>query len=323
VNGTDRLVQRVLLALLVGVLLASAAWAQGFDSPGGFGEADPSRTFKQVGPSSADRYFLHDQGVKIAVVGGLSILAVFLVAKRGFRHRKWLLLLSVGLVGFYLGGVLCPLASVQNILLKWNTAYPLLFLIPVVLALAVGRVFCGGVCPFGAAQELLHVRRWSARIPAAWRRGLGALKYAILLYLVTRVIVTGTSVLQGVTPFKVLFTWGGAPMAIGLTALTAGLSVVVWRPFCRFLCPLGALLSILSRFSLFRLEATSGCVSCGRCTAHCPAGACDGGNVRSADCFLCGDCVTSCPVASFRWVWRWSRRDRALQEGNAESSGRI
>ena len=316
---STRLGPRVLPAVLILVLgLCAAANAQGFDAPSAFGSDEQPVEFAAAGGGSAEgRYFVHDQAIKIAVVGGLSVLAVLLLTKRGARHRKWLLLLSGGLVGFYLGGALCPLASVQNVILKWNTGYLLLFLIAVVLALLSGRVFCGTVCPFGAVQELLHVRRWSFTIPAGWRRWLGALKYAVLVYLVARVLVTGTSVLAGYTPFKSLFTWGGTPATVAFTVAVAALSVVLWRPFCRFLCPLGALLSLFSRFSLFRLEVESGCVSCGQCTAKCPVGACDGGRGRSAECFLCGECVKACPVSSLRLVPRWPiavRRSRTASE---------
>lgn len=300
-----------LLGLLAAFVLISAipmpGLSQEFGQPGTFGESDQTREFETIQPEDrpSDSYFIHDQILKIAIVGGLSILAMGVLIFRGFRYRKWILLLPIGLIGFYLGGVLCPISSVQNIFLKWNNGYLLLFLIPVVLALIAGRVFCGYVCPFGAVQELLHVRRWTLRIPAKWRKPLGFLKYAVLIYLVTRVIVTGTGIWQGVTPFKPLFEWGGTPLTIILTAVFAALSAVLWRPFCEFFCPLGALLSVLSRFSLLKLEAKANCVSCGLCTPKCPVLACEDGKIRSADCLLCGECVRACPVTSLRLAPRW------------------
>ncbi len=299
-----------LLGFFAAVVLISAivvaGFAQGFDQPSSFGESSPTREFEtvQLEDGAASSYFIHDQLLKIAIVGGLSILALGILIFRGFRYRKWILLLPIGLVGFYLGGILCPISSVQNIFLKWDNGYLLLFLIPIVLALTIGRVFCGYVCPFGAIQELLHVRRWRVRIPTKWRKLLELIKYGLLIFLVTRVVVTGTGIWQGGTPFKALFEWGGTPLTISLTAIFAVLSVAWWRPFCEFFCPLGALLSLLSRFSIFKLEHTESCVSCGVCTPVCPVSACENGEISSADCFLCGECVRSCPVASLKLAHR-------------------
>jgi len=298
-----------LSAILILTFATLPAVCQEFGQPGAFGESGQTREFETAQPaaSASSGYFIHDQILKIAIAGGLSLLALGVLIFRGFRYRKWILLLPVGLIGFYLGGVLCPLSSVQNIFLKWDTGYLLLFLIPVVLALTVGRVFCGFVCPFGAAQELLHVRKWALRVPAKWRRPLGVLKHVVLIFLVARVVITGTGILQGVTPFKALFEWGGTPFTIALTAVFAVLSIFVWRPFCEFFCPLGALLSLLSRFSLFKLKAKTSCTSCGLCTAECPAAACANGEIRSADCFLCGECIRACPSSSLRLASRWHR----------------
>ena len=324
-RAKHRISVRAARVAIVGLLLTGAlavvAGAQAFGEASPFGGDERPGEFTAVDPQEHG-YFIHDQPIKIAIVGGLSILAVLVLAKRGFRHRKWLLLLSIGLVGFYLGGVLCPVSSVQNILVKWNTGYLLLFLIPVLGAMLVGRVFCGSVCPFGAIQELLHIKRWAITIPPRWRRGLGALKYVLLAALVARVVATGTPVLAGYTPFKALFAWGGTAATLALTAAVAVLSVVLWRPFCRFLCPLGAFLSIISRFSLFRIEAESSCVACGRCTTECPAAACDGGRIRSSGCFLCGACVQACPMSSLRFVRRWfPRRARGTESERSEGSG--
>ncbi len=296
----------VLAALVLVAAIAVTGVSQGFDQPSSFGESSPTREFETVQPedNAVSSYFIHDQLLKIAIVGGLSILALGILIFRGFRYRKWILLLPVGLIGFYLGGILCPISSVQNIFLKWNNGYLLLFLIPVVLAMTVGRVFCGYVCPFGAIQELLHVRRWRVQIPTRWRKLLGLIKYGLLIFLVTRVVITGTGIWQGVTPFKALFEWGGTPLTITLTAVFAALSVLLWRPFCEFFCPLGALLSLLSRFSIFKLENTTSCVSCGVCTPVCPVSACKNGEISSADCLLCGECVRSCPVGSLKLARR-------------------
>jgi len=294
--------------LMLAMLLP--AMAQEFGQPGSFGDSGQEREFQTVQPTDSEgrRYFIHDLPVKIAIVGGLSLLAAAVLVFRRTRYRKAILVLSVGFVGFYLGGVLCPLSSVQNVFLKADTAYLLLFLMPVVFALVVGRVHCGYVCPFGALQELIHVRKLAVRLPERTRRALSYVKYAVLVYLVTRVLVTHTGILQGLTPFKPLFAWGGTLATVLVTVAFAILSVFLWRPFCETVCPLGALLSLVSRFSLFKLSARDNCVSCGRCTAACRAGACSDGRVASADCLVCGECTQACPVDCLRLVPRWSRR---------------
>jgi polyferredoxin len=315
VGGRAWRVLAALFVLLVASLLVStaavpaAAQGQGLHKGSGQGLGqDAESEGAGHGQGTGKSYFGGNQLIKLGVMAGLAGLALGMVAVYGFRYRKFLLLASVGVAGFYLAGLLCPLCSVQNVFIKWNTAYLLLVLVPVVLTLFVGRVYCGYVCPYGAIQELLHIRKWAPRIPTRWRRALGLLKYAVLVYLVIHALATWTEILKDLTPFKALFAWGGTPLTIGLSAGFAVLSVFTWRPFCETLCPLGALLSLVSRVSLFRLDSDASCVSCGACTTKCPAVTCDGGRIRSADCYLCGECVRTCGPKSLRLRLRWRRR---------------
>ncbi|MDD5264101.1 MAG: 4Fe-4S binding protein [Candidatus Bipolaricaulis sp.] len=273
----------------------------------GQGEHAGALQGEERGQGSGRGYFGRDQLLKLCVMAGLAGLALGVVVVQGFRYRTWLLLLSVGVAGFYLTGLLCPLCSVQNVFLKWNTAYLLLVLLPVVLTLLVGRVYCGYVCPYGALQELFHIRAWAPKIPARWRRVLGLVKYAVLVYLVIHALVTWTEVFKDMTPFRALFALGGTPLTIGLAAGFAVLSLVLWRPFCEVLCPLGALLSLVSRVSVFRLEVDASCVSCGACTSKCPATTCESGAIQAADCYLCGECVRTCGPKSLRLRPRWRK----------------
>ena len=325
------LVLAALLALFVVSDVTALVLAQG-EGPGqghgqglglgrGSGQGEHAGTLQGEGrgEGAGRGYFGRDQLLKLCVMAGLAGAALGMVAVRGFRYRKWLLLVSVGVAGFYLTGLLCPLCSVQNVFIKWNTAYLLLVLLPVVLTLLVGRVYCGYVCPYGALQELLHIRRWALRIPVRWRRALGALKYAVLVYLVVHVLVTWTEILKDMTPFRALFAWGGTPLTIGLAAGFAVMSLFLWRPFCEVFCPLGALLSLVSRVSLFRLESDTSCVSCGACTSKCPATTCDGGSIRAADCYMCGECVRTCGPKSLRLRFRWRKACAAPTGGSRRS----
>ncbi|HHR86244.1 MAG TPA: 4Fe-4S binding protein [Candidatus Acetothermia bacterium] len=123
--------------------------------------------------------------------------------------------------GFVMGGFLCPTSTVRNVIPRFSTGYLLLFLVPVALSLVMGRVFCGYICPFGAAQELLHVRKLAVKIPSRWLNVLSKLRYVLLVHLVARVLVTGTAILQNYSPFKPLISWGETPLSIGVTALSA------------------------------------------------------------------------------------------------------
>jgi len=294
-----------LIVFLAAFLVVPAALGQGFGEPSdAFGSSNAERTFEtpvaqESGGSGSDAgYFLHDQLTKLLLVLGFTTAGLAIVLTRRFALRRWLLVLSVAVLGFTIGGALCPIAAVQNVILKASTGYLLLFLVPTVAALFVGRLFCGYVCPFGALQELLHVKRLRRAIPARWMRVLRFVPYAILVYLVGRVLVTGVLTWSGTTPFKAFFTVGGTPLTLGISAAFALLSVFVFRPFCRLFCPLGAWLSLVSRVNPFRIRVGSSCVSCGQCDDACSSCAVESGTVDAADCLLCGECLRACPVGA-------------------------
>jgi len=313
-----RCISSALAVLVVLAVAAPMAPGQAFGEPSdAFGSPNTERTFETPGTQesgandSGSSYFLHDQLTKLLLVLGFTAAALAIVATRRFRLRRWLLLASVIVLGFVIGGMLCPISAIQNVILKASTGYLLLFLVPTVAALFVGRLFCGYVCPFGALQELLHVKRFRRAIPESWMRVLRFLPYAILVYLVARVIATGILTWDGTTPFKAFFTFGGTAVTLGISGLFAAASIFLFRPFCRLFCPLGAWLSLVSRVSPFRVRVGSSCVSCGKCDGACSVCAVKGGTVSAADCLLCGECVRACPVGALSW----SGKRNSCEEG--------
>lgn len=309
----------VAFALLIIVTsLAVPLFGDGFGSTSNFAPPEETHAFQAPETSSAasTAYFIHQQPLKIILILVFSVLAVAIIIFRRYELRRWVLLLSVIVLGFVMGGFLSPTSAVQNVILKLGSGYLLLFLVPIVLSLVMGRVFCGYICPFGAAQELLHIRKWAIKIPPQWMSLLSRFRYALLVYLVVRVLVTGTAILQDYSPFKPLSSWGGMPLTIGITPVFALLSVFVYRPFCRTLCPLGAFLSLLSRFSFSRIRANTSCVSCNLCTRECPNGAIDGGTVDASECLLCGECTEICPTSSL-----CTKRRRFGKAEDREASG--
>jgi len=166
--------------------------------------------------------------------------------------------------------------------LRFATGVPLVviafFALPLVFTLFFGRTFCAGVCPLGAIQDLVVL--YPLRVPAAVEHGLGLVVY---VYLAGAVLfaATGTGYLIcRYDPFVSLFRLSGPAVmiAIGLGLLLVG--TVLARPYCRFLCPYGAILRPLSYVSHRHVKITPDeCVRCRLCEDSCPFGAIRPSNV--------------------------------------------
>jgi polyferredoxin len=289
----------IILTLLGGFLFTNLpVYGGDFGSGDKFGSSEIEKNFNLpiAEQNIESSYFNHDQLIKLILLLVFMATATIIIRYSLSKYRKMILIASVVALGFYLGGFLC-LTAIQNLFIKWQTGYLLLFLTVFISALIAGRVFCGYICPFGALQELLHLKRISLTIPPAWNRYLNKVKYVLLVYLLVRIIVTGQVTLLGYTPFKVLFAWGGTPLSIGLSIALAILSLIIYRPFCRYLCPLGAFLALISRLSLFKIRFNSNCVNCLLCQKACKSGAITGRPPRidSSECILCGECLEKCP----------------------------
>lgn len=198
------------------------------------------------------------------------------------RSRAGLLLLTVGSVvyfGFVRRGCVCSIGSIQNVLYALrDPSYAIpapvvaFFALPLVAALLGGRVFCGGVCPLGAIQDLVLVR--PRRLPEWIAAPLGLLP-PLALGLAVLAVATGSDFLIcRFDPFVGIFRFSAEiDMAIAGGALLA-LGTVVGRPYCRFLCPYSVLLKLASRLSWRHLSSTpTECVNCGLCVKACPFGA--------------------------------------------------
>ena len=164
--------------------------------------------------------------------------------------------------------------------------------------------FCGWLCPYGAMQELSHAlgRRLGARtlrVPEAWARRLRPVKYAVLAVLVASALWAPgwNDVLAEVEPFKTALTvgfwreWWYVAYALGWLVL----GVWVFKAFCRFVCPLGAVMALgglIRRRDWIPRRAQCGS-PCQLCRVKCAYGAiAPGGAIRYDECFQCLDCVT-------------------------------
>ncbi|MCK4617695.1 4Fe-4S binding protein, partial [Candidatus Aerophobetes bacterium] len=221
-----------ILTLLASLLFANLpVYGADFGSGDKFGSSEIEKNFNlpTTEQNIENSYFYHDQLIKLILLLVFMATATIIIRYSLSKYRRIILITSVAVLGFYLGGFPCPLTAIQNLFVKWQTGYLLLFLTVFISALIAGRVFCGYICPFGAIQELLHLKKISLTIHPAWNRYLNKVKYVLLGYLLIRIIVTGEVALLGYTPLKVLFAWGGTPLSIGLSIALAILSLIIYR----------------------------------------------------------------------------------------------
>ncbi len=183
-----------------------------------------------------------------------------------------------------------------------DLALLLLVVFTVITTLLWGRVFCGFLCPFGALQDFLDrfvPDRFKEELPPGAHRAGLKLKYGILaLVLAPAVLAVTTSIgadgrvslYQYFEPFGTVFFWSPSLLlwVIALTFLLG--AVVVPRFYCRYLCPLGAALAIVSWVSPFRIRRVEQCTVCRVCEDACPTGAIRAHRVDFPECVRCTVC---------------------------------
>ena len=194
------------------------------------------------------------------------------------------------------------------------------------LGLLVGRFICGWLCLFGLIQELLYkIPLPKLKVPKKLDRVLRYLKYAVLLILVFLLPFFWRSELGVGEPFFCKYLCpvgtleGGVPLVLlqeqlksaagflfrwkfALMALVLLSSVYIHRPFCKYLCPLGAFYALFQKVSVLLLKLDKEkCVSCGKCEKTCPMGVAVTRDPNSAECIRCGACVRACPAGALRF----------------------
>jgi polyferredoxin len=210
------------------------------------------------------------------LLGALTVTTWLALKKRSRQGLVWMSLFSLAYFGFYREGCICAVGSVQNVSLAlFNTGYSIpltalmFFIIPLLFALAYGRVFCAGVCPLGAIQELTGIR--PVKIPKLVEI---LLAFVPFIYLAIAILFSSTNsqfIICRYDPFVGIFRLDAPYTMIIFGALLLFAGVFVNRPYCRFLCPYGVLLNIFSRFAGKHLTITPAeCTNCRLCEEACP-----------------------------------------------------
>ena len=220
----------------------------------------------------------------------------------------------------------CPIGSLQAVVGSWNfkfAYYVIGFLIFV--GAILGRLVCGFLCPFGLIQDLLNKIPFPKKIRTfKWDKVLRKLKYVIFLVFVILLPLFLTDIMgQGAPYFCKLICpagtlEGGLPLvllnkamrgAIGwlyiwkntILIVTIILSIIIYRPFCKYICPLGAFYSIFNKVSIYRYSVDMDkCIRCGKCAKACQMVVNPVENPNSPECIRCGRCKQACPVNAIK-----------------------
>lgn len=216
----------------------------------------------------------------------------------------------------------CPIGAMQSVsnTPKFNISHYVLGLL-VLFGITGGRIYCGYLCPFGFFQDMLYKIKSIKLKHGKILNVLKYLKYVILLVFVFILPVITKDVLgmsdpmfcKYICPSGTLFA--GLPLiglnpllqdALGglfiwklsLAILIVILSIILFRPFCRFLCPLGAFYAIFNGISFYKFNINDNCISCGKCKKACGYDIYTKETPNSPECIRCDECIKACPVNS-------------------------
>ena len=276
-----------------------------------------------------------DQSRDIIMFVAFAILAMVSFLRKSIPLKYVTLLVAVG----YMGVAKSQLLSVVNIFSLVSTAgsvfsesprsYLPLFSFSmawyafagftVVTTLLWGRVYCGRICAFGALTQLLDAivpSRLQLKVPAWLEERAGYIKYAILFGAIGLYLSSGEiGFYRYIEPFWI-FSFDATPVLWAGLAVLLIVSIFIRNFYCRFLCPLGAFLGLLSKLTIFRIKRWSECSTCAVCERTCEWGAIRNRKIVVQECVRCDDCEilyadeARCP----HWLLDAKRRRRAAEE---------
>ena len=213
----------------------------------------------------------------------------------------------------------CPMGALQNALEASDTRTPYYVIgILVLFGILLGRTICGFLCPVGLFQELLYKIKTPKLKKNSYTRVFSYTKYIILvaLVIVIPIFIKSPTFCKYICPAGTfeggigllsnpnntdylamlgsIFTWKFAVLVAIIV-----LSLFIFRFFCRFICPLGAIYGFFNKFALIgvKLEKDK-CTECGLCISHCKM---DIRHVGDHECINCGECIPVCPTKAISW----------------------
>lgn len=243
----------------------------------------------------------------------------------------------------------CPIGAMQAVSGS-RSLYAPLYALGFIAAYGalLGRAVCGWLCPFGLVQDLVYKIPAPRRLKVGALRGKGQrvdnvlrkLKYILLIVFVLLLPALATDVTGLGSPWfckyicpagTLLGGWPLTSLNAYLRAMTGALftwksmllvavllgSVFIYRPFCKYMCPLGAMYSLFNKISFLKIEFIAhNCTGCGKCEKVCKMGVNPPVDPNHMECIRCGDCIKSCPEGALNYSTPMgaSRKEKTLGE---------
>lgn len=175
------------------------------------------------------------------------------------------------------------------------------------MTLLLKRAFCGYACPIGAVSEWLGeigkklgIKRIS--VPPQVDRVLSMLKYVVVVLILAKTWQVGELIFRGFDPCYALIGRHGEDITYWAYVVLGGIALVslmIVMPFCRWLCPLAALMNPISKLGRLQVNRhEDACINCGKCARVCPTAipVDKVKHVSHASCLTCMNCIDACPA---------------------------
>jgi NosR/NirI family nitrous oxide reductase transcriptional regulator len=244
------------------------------------------------------RDILGPQAIDLALLVAFVAIALVGFFRKSVRLKYITLAAAVGYMGFVKSRLvsvvdLFAVADLNLPVFKYNLAWYLLSFFVLASTVLWGRLYCGRICAFGALTQLIDTvvpRKLRVEVPVGLERRAAWIKYGLLVAVLTYFVATrDVAVYRYVEPFWMFGLFGTTPMWIGLAVLLLA-TVFIRNLYCRFLCPVGAFLGVISTLTVFKIKRWSECNTCKICEKTCEWGAIQGPRIVERECVRCDDC---------------------------------
>jgi len=241
---------------------------------------------------------LRPQAVDLTLFAAFLALALVSFFRKSVPLKYVTFIAAVGYLGFWKSTLLSVtdifrVADLSLPIFKYNLAWYLFAGFAMASTVLWGRLYCGRICAYGALTQLLDPivpRRMRVEIPVRIEKHANLVKYGVLVVVLAYFFATrDVGIYRFVEPFWMFGLFGTTGMWIGVAVLLIA-TVFVRNLYCRFLCPVGAMLGILSNLTVFRIKRWAECNSCKICEKTCEWGAIRGPRIVKSECVRCDDC---------------------------------